>query len=69
MNAIDCTCREHTCYDCRRQDIDARALGIVDREIRICTGMDMDVEKHAWEQANLFRTNAINALAFEFLNR
>jgi len=67
MNQEDCTCGERTCYACRRQEIDATALRIVDREIVYCTGMwsKFDVQAHAWRMADQYRCQAINKLAFE----
>lgn len=62
----DCTCATTSCYDCRRQQIDATALQIQAREVRICTGMTgFNVEEHAWRMANDYRSKAINQLAFE----
>ena len=61
----DCQCGSHACYDCRRQEIDIKALAIVERERRICAGMNFDVEAHAWKMAQQYRCDAINALAFE----
>lgn len=67
MNEQDCTCGATTCYDCRRQLIDQRAYMIVEREIKYCTGMDFDVNAHAWAMAANYRSKAICALATEFL--
>lgn len=66
-NYEDCTCGESHCYDCRRQKIDETALMIHDREVRICTGMTgFNIEDHAWNMANRYRSEEINKLAFEF---
>jgi hypothetical protein len=65
MNEIECTCNQAACYSCRRRQIDETALAIVAREIRICTGMDFDVQAHAWKMANQYRCEQINKLAFE----
>lgn len=67
MNHEDCDCAKRTCYDCRRQEIDAKALAIVEREIKYCSGMwsKFDVQAHAWRMADQYRSKAINDLAFE----
>lgn len=66
MNKLECTCG--TCYACRRLQIDEKALAIVEREIKICNGMDFDIQAHAWQMANQWRCQQINKLAFEFIN-
>jgi hypothetical protein len=64
-----CQCESHACYECRRLEIDMKALAIVERERRICDGMQgFDIEAHAWRMAEQYRYNAINALAFEDIN-
>lgn len=63
---VECTCG--ACYACEREAIDVRALAIVAREHRVLKGF-MTAEKlhaHAWTQANLYRTKAINALAWKY---
>ena len=70
MNEINCTCGSHSCYSCRYQVILDTAIQIAERETRICAGMTgFDVEAHAWSMANLYRCNALNALALEFMGR
>lgn len=62
----DCSCEQPTCYDCRRQAIDATALYVQQREARYCSGMvGFDVEAHSWRMADQYRYAAINALAME----
>lgn len=69
MNEIECTCKSHTCYSCRRQVIDATAERIAERELRLCKGMSgFVVEAHAWRMANDWRCKAITSLAFELMN-
>lgn len=64
-----CGCLSNDCYECRRHQIDDRAVEIHDREIWICNGMKgFDIEAHAWEMANRYRCEEINKLAFEFAN-
>jgi hypothetical protein len=65
-----CECGSHACYECRRLEIDIKALAIVQRERDICRGMMSadKVETHAWAMAQQYRCNAINALAFEDVN-
>jgi hypothetical protein len=69
ISAVDpgsCHCGSHACYECRRLEIDTKALAIVERERRMCDGMQgFDVEAHAWRMAQQYRCDAINALAFE----
>lgn len=61
-----CQCGSHACYECRRLEIDMKALAIVERERRMCDGMTgFDIEAHAWSMAQQYRCNAINELAFE----
>ena len=57
---VECTCQLRTCYSCRRQEIDATALAIVERELQYGD------EDHAWYVAESYRYPAINKLAFEF---
>lgn len=64
-----CQCGSHACYECRRLEIDMKALAIVERERRVCDGMQgFDIEAHAWSMAQQYRCNAINELAWEDVN-
>jgi len=60
-STAECTCQLHTCYSCRRQEIDAKALAIVERELQYGD------EAHAWYVAERYRYPAINNLALEML--
>lgn len=64
---VECECHLPSCYQCRRRQIDERALYIYNREIRYCAGMTgFDIEEHAWKMADMYRYPAIRELAFEF---
>lgn len=60
LATAECTCQLRTCYSCRRQEIDTKALAIVAREL------NYGDEDHAWYVAETYRYPAINALANEF---
>jgi hypothetical protein len=62
---------DNATYAAARKVIDAKARAIVEREYRVCGGW-MAADKlaaHAWTQAELYRSRAINELAFEQLSR
>ena len=59
LNTAECTCQSRDCYSCRRQEIDANALRIIERE------MQYGDSEHAEYVAACYRYPAINALAFE----
>lgn len=64
-----CQCGSPACYECRRLQIDITALAIVERERRMCEGMQgFDIEAHAWSQALAYRNRAVNELAWEDVN-
>jgi len=56
---IDCSCKSRDCYDCRRQEIDATALLIIERE------MQYGDSEHAEYVASVYRYREINNLAIE----
>lgn len=69
LQVSECGCGSHACYECRRTEIDNKALAIVERERRMCDGMQgFDVEAHAWRMAEQYRHEQINALAWEDVN-